>query len=676
MFPLSDVAVVNAYGAQAACALVLVGILVHFYSRYRKGYLLEWCGSWFALLMFHGAAAVDLFLLEQLPNIAWPRLLPLLLACPAALVQAFFFYSASYQLAHLRPMRASVRRRAMIGIGSVGVAAALLLATSNDIRVHYFALIGVQSLLFTVALLSGSFVLHRQRRASSFALLLAVSVVYAVLKLSTFLLSIAWLSKPELIAYPLMFGIVELLLQFGLGLAMIISLLEDEREAATLAASEIEHLAYHDGLTGLPNRALFSDRLVIALTHAQRHGSRIALLFIDLDQFKDVNDSLGHSSGDTILRLAALRIRETVRREETVARFGGDEFTVVLYNVEPPQEASRVAQKLLEVIRKPMAVGAREIVVTASIGISMYPGDATDAESLVKNADNAMYRAKERGRDNYQLFAPEMNQRAVEKLELENSLRRAFREKQLEIFYQPLFDLEKGRIYGMEALLRWRHPELGLLQPSRFIPMAESSGLIVPIGAWVIHEACKRARTWQIEQGVDLVISVNISARQFLSPTLLEDIRESLREADLAPHLLEIEITESVAVHDVEHTKELLHEIKRLGVRISIDDFGTGYSSLSYLRDFPVDTLKLDRSFVQDITKPQDSAIASSVIAMAHSLHMKVMAEGVENESQLNFLKENRCDRLQGFFYSVPLSASAFEEFMGGNRWLFERNER
>jgi diguanylate cyclase (GGDEF)-like protein len=670
-----DLAVVTAYGTQAACAVVIGILLVHFYNRYRRGYLLDWYGSWFALLVFHASTALDLFLGEAVRPAHPIRFLCVIFASIAALLQPFWFYSGAYELANQRPLRLDRVKKASIALSAIGFVAGVILTRVGSFRSHYLSIISVHSLLLATTLAMGALLVHRRRSVPAFNLLLIISLANAAFQLTLFTLTLMWSIRNTGNPYPMVFGIIELVLQLSLGLAMIISLLEDEREAAVLAASEVEHLAYHDGLTGLPNRALFFDRLVTALAYAHRHATRLAVLFLDIDHFKQVNDSLGHSSGDTMLKAAAMRIRETVRTEDTVARFGGDEFTVVIYNIDRDEDASIVAAKLLDSMRKPFVVGSREIVVTASIGISIYPEDGSDAETLVKNADTAMYRAKEQGRDRYQMYTAEMNAKALERLELETALRKALRERQLTIYYQPLFDIDRGRVYGMEALLRWNHPQLGVLNPSRFIPVAEASGLIVPIGRWVIAEACRQAKHWQDELKLDLIVSVNLSARQFQQSDLVSDIVASLAEVGLDPRKLEVEVTETVAVQDVDHTARILQQLKDLGVRISIDDFGTGYSSLSYLRQFPVDTIKLDRSFVRDITGAQEGAIVSSVISMAHSLSMKVMAEGVENETQMNFLKAHRCDRLQGFFYSVPLSTSSLTRFIDENKWLFGLKE-
>src|SRR5438105_2728912 len=355
-------------------------------------------------------------------------------------------------------------------------------------------------------------------------------------------------------------------------------LFEDEREAAELASAEIEHLAYHDAVIGLPNRPLFIDRLIVSIAQATRTKQRLAVFFLDLDRFKDINDSLGHSVGDHLLKALAERIRRCVREGDTVARFGGDEFTLLVPHIENVEDAAKIAQKITEALRIPFNIHERELFVTASIGISLHPNDGADAETLVRNADTAMYRAKDTGRDNYQLYAPAMNARALERLGLENMLRRALSNDELVLFYQPLVDLETRRILGVEALIRWQHPELGLLSPAHFISAAELSGLIIPIGEWVLHTACAQLYEWQKRLDQRLTMSVNLSARQFWQPDLADQIRRAIIDTGIDPHSLELEITESNAMQNAENTIHTLRELKSIGVRIAMDDVGTGYS--------------------------------------------------------------------------------------------------
>jgi diguanylate cyclase (GGDEF)-like protein/PAS domain S-box-containing protein len=426
------------------------------------------------------------------------------------------------------------------------------------------------------------------------------------------------------------------------------------------AEEQVRHLAFHDALTSLPNRLLFTDRLTLALAHARRSGTRLAVMFLDLDRFKIINDSLGHSVGDDLLRRVGERLEACVRQADTVARLGGDEFTILVPGLLYDDDAARVASKILESIREPFQIGGRDLFLTTSIGVSLYPSDGEDAEALVRSADTAMYRAKEQGRDNYQLYAPAMNARAVERLLLESRLRPALHNGELTVHYQPVVDLRNGRIAGAEALLRWSHPDLGLVPPARFIPIAEMSGMIVPIGSWVLREACARAREWQREWP-GMTVSVNLSSRQFQQADLVADVRRALKETGLDPGSLDLEITESSAMANAEQSIATLSDLKELGVGISMDDFGTGYSSLAYLKRFPIDKIKVDQSFIRDIPDDtDDAAIVTAIIAMARSLQLVVVAEGVETEEQISFLREHGCDRMQGFVMSRAVPPAEF----------------
>ncbi len=435
------------------------------------------------------------------------------------------------------------------------------------------------------------------------------------------------------------------------------------------AEEQVKHLAFHDPLTNLPNRLLFSDRLTLAVAQAHRHGQRLAVLFLDLDRFKVINDSLGHSVGDELLRQVAERIQEYVREGDTVARLGGDEFTLLVPGITAEEDAAKIAKKICDAIHDPFWIDGRELFVTTSMGVAVYPSDGHDAETLVRNADSAMYRAKEQGRDNYQLYTPAMNAKAVERLSLESRLRQAVANDELELHFQPFFDMKTAKVLGAEALLRWRHPELGLIPPGEFIPIAELSGLIVPIGEWVLRTACAEARKWHAKGFPQLTVSVNLSSRQFQQTDLVSQVTSALAETGLEPDKLDLEITESNAMQNAEHSINTLWGLKKQGVRISMDDFGTGYSSLNYLKRFPIDRIKLDQSFVRDLPGDKDdAAIAMAVIAMGRSLELVVIAEGVETAEQLEFLKDRDCDQLQGFLFSRPLPSAAFETFLESGR--------
>jgi len=426
-----------------------------------------------------------------------------------------------------------------------------------------------------------------------------------------------------------------------------------------VAEERVQYLAYYDALTGLPNRTLLQDRLTKALADGRRQRYKIALLFLDLDRFKDINDSLGHSIGDLFLQEVAERLKRFAREQDTAARLGGDEFLIMLTHIGDVSDAAVAAERLMDAMNAEFVIEGHSLNVSCSIGISIFPEHGADCEPLIKNADAAMYSAKADGRDNFRFFTEDMNAQAVERLTLESSLRSALAKEQLFLMYQPQMDIATGRIIGLEALLRWQHPELGLVPPDRFIRIAENSGLIVPIGEWVLRIACSQARKWQ-DEGIPAVsVAVNVSAVQFRQEGFGEVIRKVLHETGLAPQYLELELTESLLLANADVTLSVLKELKSMGVTLAIDDFGTGYSSFSYLKKFPVSKLKIDRSFVRDVaTNPDDAAITTAIISMAKGLNLKVIAEGVEDEAQMSFLRAHQCDEIQGYYFSKPLAAN------------------
>ncbi|WP_163854485.1 putative bifunctional diguanylate cyclase/phosphodiesterase [Paenibacillus elgii] len=435
--------------------------------------------------------------------------------------------------------------------------------------------------------------------------------------------------------------------------------------SATRTEEQIRHLAYYDDMTGLPNRRLFVQHLNAAMAAVSWHERTLAVLFVDIDRFKIVNDCFGHDYGDMLLLQVAERFSRCVGPDDYLARTEGDEFAF-FFQV-PDQEAEPVgtiAKAIFDLLEEPFVLGQNLVHLTASIGISLLSQEDESADSLMKCADMALTRAKEKGKNNYQLFNSEMKSVSLKRLTLESELRRALANNELLLHYQPQINIATGRIVGFEALVRWQHPERGLVAPGEFIPFAEDSGLIVPIGEWALKEACRQNKQWQ-DAGLEVVpVSVNLSIRQFMQHQLCARIGRTLRETGLAPGLLELEITESCTM-DVDYASDLLHELKKLGVKISIDDFGTGYSSLSYLKKFPIDKLKIDRSFVRDImTDPNDAAIVASIIAMTRHLNMEVIAEGVETEEQLRFLHDNQCHLIQGFYLSPPLAVPDAECLM------------
>ncbi|WP_169824214.1 EAL domain-containing protein [Clostridium formicaceticum] len=431
------------------------------------------------------------------------------------------------------------------------------------------------------------------------------------------------------------------------------------------AEEKIRHMAYYDTLTGLPNRIFFNERVAAAIKKADTNKRKIAILFLDLDQFKIINDTLGHATGDQLLREAAARLNKCISKDDIISRMGGDEFTVLLSNIEKHQDAVKVAERMLDILKQSFTINEYELFISASIGISLYPYHGDDIETLLKNADIAMYKAKDDGRNNLQLYTSTINSYAIERLNMENNLRKAIDQNEFFLHYQPKVDVETGKVVGCEALVRWQHPEMGLVSPNDFIPLAEETGLIISIGAWVLKSACLQNVMWHHVGYRDLSVSVNISAKQFQHQNIVEIVSKVLKETGLSPEHLELEITENCIMQNMERTIAIIQQLKDIGVKISIDDFGTGFSSMAYLREFEVDKLKIDKIFIDSINhSSRNAAIVASIINMAHSLDLKVIAEGVETEEQLSLLKTYKCNEIQGYLFSKPLSAEGFIEMI------------
>ncbi|TVY05501.1 putative bifunctional diguanylate cyclase/phosphodiesterase [Paenibacillus cremeus] len=424
---------------------------------------------------------------------------------------------------------------------------------------------------------------------------------------------------------------------------------------------QLTYLAYHDVLTGLPNRQMFQQSLSLSIRGAKASGRQLAVMFIDLSRFNHVNDTFGHTFGDKLLIEAAERLKAGLHAGDRVSRQGGDEFTILVEDIESAQDAEKIASKLIKLLGRPFKIEGHEMRVGCSIGIAMYPLDGEDAVTLMKNADNAMYRAKERGKNNSQFYKPEMNETVIQKLVMEEWLNKALEQDEFVLYYQPQIDIFSSQMNGMEALIRWNHPSLGFISPGEFIPLAEETGLIIPLGNWVLRTACMQNKYWQRLGFTPLKMAVNISPIQFHQPDFVNVVLDALNESGLEPRYLELEITEGIAMHHVDQVIEKLQTLRDLGIHISMDDFGTGYSSLNYLKKFPINKLKIAQQFVRDIGEdPDDAAIVHAIMAMAHSLKLNVIAEGVETEEQLAFLLDANCREIQGYIYSKPIPSEDF----------------
>jgi diguanylate cyclase (GGDEF)-like protein len=433
-----------------------------------------------------------------------------------------------------------------------------------------------------------------------------------------------------------------------------------------VAEEKIRQLAYYDVLTGLPNRGMFLERLHQTLSQAQRDREKVNLIFLDLDNFKDVNDTQGHNVGDQLLKSVAERLSVCMRDSDVLARLGGDEFVVVCPSLATQDSIAAIVQRIQAVFIDPFELEGRQVYTSASIGIAVYPDDSLDATTLFRCADTAMYQAKNEGRAQFRFFSPELNQKIMQRVELENSLRQGLDKQEFFLHYQPLWDLKTSKMAGVEVLLRWQSSDYGLMQPSTFISLLEDSGLINNVGEWVLRTACAQMREWTISEHRDLKMAVNISGKQMKHPKFLEMLTTIIQETGVDPHNLELEFTESVIMDNVENTVEIFRKLKEMGIQLSIDDFGTGYSSLNYLKHFPVDRIKIDRSFVSDVFNNQsDAAIIEAIVSMAQSLSLRVVAEGVENSDQLHSLSQLGCDEVQGYYLAMPMHAEALAEKLG-----------
>jgi diguanylate cyclase (GGDEF)-like protein len=661
--------------ARASMALVLAGVLLGFHRHYRRGYLRSWAWSWLFLAVHLGTMAVSMALMGRFASGHPYRLLATVLSQVSGYLQLVYLLFGTAEFALDRKLSPRVQRAGLLLAIGAGLLSALLFATdpaAADLR--HFLRVGLRSILAATGFILAAVAVFRRRgrtlamgpKLVSLALLL-----YGLESLYDAIVSTLWLLTAHTVggAQGWAVGYADFVVQLLMGIGMVTCLLEDERSAAERAAGQAEHLAYHDSLTELPNRQLFLDRLAVALGRARREGRKAAVFFIDLDRFNGINESLGHTVGDWVLHEAGRRIQAVVRQGDTVARFGSDEFVLLVSGIPGADEAGKIALKLLEAVQPSFQIEGRELFVTLSVGVSLFPEDGEDAEALIKNASTALHRAKDKGRDTFQLYTAAMNEKAVERLALEGALRKAVARDELVLHYQPIVSAEDGRIVGAEALLRWRHPEKGLLYPGAFIDLAESTGLITAMGPWIMKTACTQAKAWQDKGHPDLLIAMNLSARQFLDPDLVKKVSDALQASGLSASSVELEITESLAMQAPEATLETMRRLKALGVALSIDDFGSGYSSFSYLMEFPIDRLKIDQSFIRKmVSDTKNAAIVAAMLLMAKSLDLQVVAEGVEREDQLAFLREHNCAMVQGWLFSKAVEPAAFEPLLKEER--------
>jgi diguanylate cyclase (GGDEF)-like protein len=664
----------SSYVIQAAGAL-FTAVLFGFFSRtYRKPFLLQWARSWSAACVMLASAALGYAVADSGPPTSATRMSISAVAAIAAYFQVAWLMLGCLELASAERATAFIRHRVWVYLAAIGLgvfSVALFANHPDPLGPRFFVRVGVRSGITGVAFLLAAVTVWRTRpegssRSLGRTLVAGASAVYGLTQLQL-LWSLAFrMTAASHPGYSMYAGFLDFVLVFTIGLGVVIWLLEEEHSRARDTSEQIAQLAFHDPLTGLPNRKLLLDYLSLNILQARREREKLAVFFIDLDRFKNINDSLGHSAGDKVLQAVANRVKGVMREADSVGRMGGDEFVVVTPSVDSVEDAVHVAQKVRDAIRVPLQVEHRELFVSASMGVALYPNDGEDAETLLKNADTAMYRAKAQGSDLFQLYTPEMNAHAVEQLALESALGRAVETKEFELHYQPIVQTSDNRICAVEMMLRWRHPVLGLVRPEQFIRLAESSGLIVPIGEWALRAAVQQLAEWRGAGYRDLRLAVNISGRQLKQPDFVDHVRLVLAEAALPGSAIEFEITEMSATQSEAAGVERLRELRKMGIKISIDDFGTGFSSVSVLKHFPVDALKIDTSFVRDLVlDPNDAAIATAVVALAKSMGLTVIAEGVETPAQLEFLRQQGCEMWQGYLCCPPIAVADMPQILG-----------
>jgi diguanylate cyclase (GGDEF)-like protein len=669
--PLPRFLTVVSLFVQAGAALLIAWIFIELQRRYWRPFLRHWTWSWLALAAYAALSGLARIVLNGRTIEFPPHAAIAVLSGVAGCLQLAYLVLGTFELTTGNSLPKERARRVVSAAIVVGaVLPVLFWWDASNAELVYQLRVTMRRVFVAVAALvaaraiSGAPHIARAigRRTVTLAFFGIAAHQIHFLALSTDrdirALHQVWLAS---------LGLLDVVLYFGLAIGLVIWLLEEERQATMDAAAKIEKIAYHDALTGLPNRQLFLNQMGMALHRARRTKTMVAVLFLDLDRFKVVNDSLGHAAGDLLLQTVAERIRTAVRGEDSVTRLGGDEFAVMCTDVSNGDDASLVAERIIAALKRPIHLDGQEVFVTTSLGISLYPADASEAEGLLKNADAAMYRAKAQGRDAIERYVPELGAAALAQLGLESHLQRALEHDQMLVYYQPIVDSASGRISGVEALLRWNHPERGILPPSEFIGLAEATGAIVPMGEWVLREACRQVQQWRERGLTELRAAVNLSVRQLQQADLVARVQQVLHDTRLPADKLEIEITESIAMRSSGRAVDNLRALKATGVRVSIDDLGTGYSSLSALRLFPIDSLKIDRSFVNGVPhNTDDSAIAAAVIALAQTLGVNVIAEGIERPEQLAFFTEHRCAEWQGFLLVSPLTSERCAELLFG----------
>ncbi len=674
MIPQSTFLTVSGLLSESGVAIIIATVFFGLLRRYWRPYLRHWTCSWIALAVHTASGATAIVLSQWVPITHPARFTLALIAGVAGYLQIAWLLLGTTELTRGSAVEPRAVRRILTTLTLIGAALVIAYAWDGSATQLLFTLrVTVRRICIGSAFLVGGVMISRAPRIARGIGRRTVMLAFFALGLQQFHyagLSASVSVWPKFALYLSTLNFIDVVLYVALAMGLVIWLLEEERQATMDAAAHIERIAYHDALTGLPNRQLFLNQMGMALHHARRHGKLVSVLFLDLDRFKIVNDSLGHAAGDALLQTIAERLKTTIRDEDSVTRLGGDEFAVLASHIASTEDAIMLAERITAAVKRPIMIEGHELFVTTSLGISIFPTDAAGAEELLKAADTAMYRAKAQGRDLVERYVPDVgDDTAREQLGLESHLQHALERDQLVLHYQPIVHSRTGTITGMEALVRWNHPTRGLLMPGEFISLAEATGAIVPMGEWVLRTACVQLAEWRRRGQHQLRVAVNLSVRQLQNAELVARLDQILAETGLPAAVLELEITESIAMRSSGRAIDNLRALKARGVRVSIDDLGTGYSSLSALRLFPIDTLKIDRSFVRGIPgNTNDSAIAAAVITLGLTLGVNVIAEGVERPEQLAFFVEQNCAEWQGFLLAKPVTAADCEELLFGGR--------
>lgn len=648
--------------SQSAEAILLSLVLYGFYHIYNRGYLLHWARSWLALCIYLLGAAPAFYLSSILEPLHPIRIIISTISLIAGYLQIVWLIYGTYEINAQKPIPQFYVKLGYILAPLLAITLEFINITSKGAsEIRLFHRVGIRSFFASIAFLIATYALFRARKLHmgiGHNLVTASFLVYGLQHLHYFILLLIRFLYNKSFNYAIYLGYLDFLIQLLIGLGLVIWFLEEEHRRVITTAKQIELLSFKDSVTELPNFKFFKQKLEMAIIEAKQRKGKIAIFFIDLDRFKKINESLGHSVGDKALHAIAERLQSNLSYLGLIARFGGDEFCVFIPEIDNEEQVKQLAKKFIQAMHTPFIIHGQQLHITITIGISIYPNDGNDIETLLKNAASAMNNARMYGYDCYQLFDTKMHIEAIEQLEVETNLYRAIANNEFLLYYQPIVNIETKEIEEMEGLLRWNHPEKGVLLPRDFLFTAESTGLIEPIEMWALSQICTQIKEWHNLGYTNIKASVNLCAKPFQMPNLVFEIKRVLQETNLDPAYLQLEITETIAMQNAENTLNIFHELKKLGVKIAIDDFGTGYSSLSYLHYFPIDTLKIDQSFIQYLdSNPANISILTAIISLSHSLNLTVVAEGVETIEQFNILKKHKCDKMQGFLYSMPKPA-------------------